>query len=104
MSEGGAVGLSKQLAEKVARQPLEDWRQQQVVEPDRVGSEVDRIVGGKGCGLPFRSHNSDPNHLAVEQEHKRCCIRAICVEGVTHILEQTWCHCLERGEVYQLDF
>ena len=87
MSEGGAVGLSKQLAEEESRQPLEDRGQQQVVEPNRIGSKVDRIVGGKGCGLPFCPHNSDPNHLAVEQEHKRCCIRAICVQGVTHILE-----------------
>ena len=87
MGEGGAVRLPKQLAEEVACQPLEDRRQKQVVESDRIGSKVDRIVSGKARCLPFRPHNGNPNHLAMEQEDKGCCIRPICVEGVTHVLE-----------------
>ena len=94
VSEGGAVGLSKQLAEKMACQPLEDRCQQQVVESDRVGSKVDRIVSSKARRLPFCPHNGNPNYLAMEQEHKGCCIRAIRVKGMTHVLEQTRCYCL----------
>ena len=97
MGEAGAVGLSKQLAEEVTCQPLEDRGKQQMVEPDRIGPKVDRVVGGKGGRLPFRPHNGNPNYLAVEQEDKGSCIRAICVEGVAHILEKTWCFCLSRN-------
>ena len=72
------------------------------MEPDRIRSKVDGIVGGKGCGLPFCPHNNDPNHLAVEQEHMGCCVRAICVKGVTHVLEQTWRFCLSKGRSCRL--
>ena len=96
MGEAGAVGLAKQLAEEVTCQPLEDGCQQQVVEPDRIWSKVDRIVSGKARCLPFRPHNGNPNYSAVEQEDKGSCIRAICVEGVAHILEKTWCFCLSE--------
>ena len=87
MSEGTALGLSKQLAEEVTCKPLEDWCQQQVMKSDRIGSKVDRVVSGKACCLPFRPHNGDPDHLAMEQQDKGCCIGAICVERVTHVLE-----------------
>ena len=104
MGEAGAVGLSKQLAEEVTRQPLEDGSKQQMVEPDRIGPKVDRVVGGKGGRLPFCPHNSHPDYLAMKQEHKGSCIRPICVKGVTHILEKSWRHCLEKYVFFKLTF
>ena len=100
VGEAAAVGLSKQLAEEVTCQPLEDRSKQQMVEPDRIGPKVDRVVGGKGGRLPFRPHNSHPDYLAMKQEHKGSCIRPICVKGVTHILQKSWCHCLEKNEFF----
>ena len=100
MGEAGAVRLSKQLAEEVTCQPLEDGSKQQMVEPDRIGPKVDRVVGGKGGRLPFCPHNSHPDYLAMKQEHKGSCIRPICVKGVTHILQKSWCHCLEKYEFF----
>ena len=64
MSESRALCLSQYLAEEVPSQPLEDWSQQEVMESDRLGSQVDRIVSGKGLCFPFSPNNGNPDHLA----------------------------------------
>ena len=108
VSERRALCLSEYLAEEVPAQPLEDRGQQEVVESDRLRSQVDGIVSGKGLCFPFSPNNGHPDHLAIhgrnnafenrhaatylamEQEHKCGCIRAIRVKRVTNILKEAW--------------
>ena len=66
VSESRALCLSQYLAEEVPSQPLEDRSQQEVMESDRLGSQVDGIVSGKGVCFPFSPNNGHPDHLAME--------------------------------------
>ena len=66
VSESRALCLSEYLAEEVPSQPLEDRSQQEVMESDRLRSQVDGIVSGKGLGFPFSPNNGNPDHLATE--------------------------------------
>ena len=66
VSESRVLCLSQYLAEEVPSQPLEDRSQQEVMESDRLGSQVDRIVSGKGVCFPFSPNNGHPDHLATD--------------------------------------
>ena len=66
VSESRALCLSEYLAEEVPAQPLEDRGQQEVVESDRLGSQVDGIVSGKGLCFPFSPNNGNPDHLDTD--------------------------------------
>ena len=65
VSESRAPCLSEYLAKEVPAQPLEDRGQQEVMESDRLRSQVDGIVSGKGLCFPLSPNNGNPDHLAM---------------------------------------